>query len=265
MSTRSPARPRAGRPAQRPADRPSLVDKPTVHRFSRRRRAGRLRRVAQVLVVVLLVAAVGAGGWAVYFSSWFGVTRVLVVGTHRVSAAQVERAAEVPMGRPMVKLDAAAIRRHVESISQLESVVVTTQWPHTVLISVVERTPAAVLGLIAGGYELLDREGVNLGQVPGRPPALPLLVLDPTTTTQATVQAAAAVAASLTPQLAAKVRSITALTANSVVLTLTSGAIVRWGDATQGAIKAEVLAALMKQHAAVYDVSAPYAPTIAKH
>lgn len=265
-STRSPSRPRTaqpGRPTRLAGDRPSLVDAPSVRRFRQRRRAGRLRRVVRVLVAVLGVGAVGTAGWAVYFSSWFAVSQVVVVGAHRVSVAQVEQAAEVPLGRPILRVNTDGIRRHVQAIAQLSSVVVVTQWPHTVRITVVERVPAAVLGLAAGGYELLDRDGVNLGQVAARPSALPLLVLDPAAD-PATVRAAAAVAAALTPRLAARVRSVTAQTANSVQLSLTNGSIVRWGDATQGAIKAEVLAALMKQHAAVYDVSAPYAPTIAR-
>lgn len=217
-----------------------------------------------MLVAVLLVGALTTAGWAVYFSRWFAVTSVVITGTHRVTAEQVREAAQVPMGRPIVRVDAAAIRRHVEGISQLASVTVTTQWPHTVRIVVVERTPAAVVRLLGGGYRILDRDGVTLGEVTDQPAGLPLLTMDVTTADPAALQAAATVASSLTPALAAKVRTISAGTANSVVLALKSGATVRWGDSSQGAIKAEVLAALMKRSAAVYDVSAPYAPTTAK-
>jgi len=45
---------------------------------------------------------------------------------------------------------------------------------------------------------------------------------------------------------------------------LTNGATVRWGDASQGGVKAQVLLALMKRPAQVYDVTAPYAPTTAR-
>ncbi len=217
-----------------------------------------------MLVAVLLVGALATAGWAVYFSRWFAVTSVVITGTHRVSAERVREAAQVPIGRPIVRVDTAAIRRHVEGISQLASVTVTTQWPNTVRIVVVERTPAAVVGLLGGGYRILDRDGVTLGEVPDRPAGLPLLTMDVTTADPAALQAAATVASSLSPALAAKVRTVSAVTANSVVIVLKSGSIVRWGDSSQGAIKAEVLAALMKRGAVVYDVSAPYAPTTAK-
>jgi cell division protein FtsQ len=216
------------------------------------------------VAVLLVVALIGAGVWAVYFSRWFAVTKVVITGTHRVSVEQVEQAAKVPLGRPIIRVDSAAIRRHVATIAQLATVTVATQWPNTVRITVVERTPAATVRLGDGSYEILDRDGVDLGDVPGLPAGLPLLVMDVTSAEPAAVAAAATVASSLTPTLAAKVRSISALTPNSVVLALKSGATVRWGDSSQGAIKAEVLAALMKRPAAVYDVSAPYAPTTAR-
>jgi len=45
-----------------------------------------------------------------------------------------------------------------------------------------------------------------------------------------------------------------------VVLHLSGGVRVRWGDATASAEKARVLAALIHRPAKVYDVSAPGAP-----
>jgi cell division protein FtsQ len=248
----------------KPAGPTLSVTKPTLDRFEKRRRAQRRRRWMTVAGVALLVAAMAVGVWAVAFSRWFGVSKVVVVGTHRLTVAQVEQAAHVPAGRPIVRVDTAAIRRHVAAIPELASVVVTTQWPHTVTITVVERQPAAVAA-VPDGFRLLDPSGVDLGQVAQRPASLPLLAIDPTTGDHAALAAAASVAAWLTPGLKAKVASISALTANSVVLDLKSGATVRWGDASQGAIKAEVLAALMKRPAAVYDVSAPYAPTTARN
>ena len=93
---------------------------------------------------------------------------------------------------------------------------------------------------------------------------MPLLSMQLTGTSRATLAAAASAASALPPKLAAKVSWVTALTPDSVVLELTNGATVRWGDASQGAVKAEVLLALMKRVAKVYDVSAPYPPTTAR-
>mgnify|MGYP001680284448 FL=1 len=42
---------------------------------------------------------------------------------------------------------------------------------------------------------------------------------------------------------------------------LSDGARVRWGDASESALKARVLKVLLSQRASVYDVSSPHAPT----
>jgi cell division protein FtsQ len=222
------------------------------------------RRWLKAAVAVLLVGLLGTGVWAVYYSSWFAVSRVVVTGTHRLTVGEVEAAARVPVGQPIVRVDISRIRRDVQAISQVGAVTVTTFWPDTVRISVVERAPVAVVRSASGGFRMLDTYGVDLGPLTERPAALPLIELDPATIAPATLRAAATVAASLSPALKAKVRSISAVTANSVTLQLVKGPIVRWGDDTDGAIKARVLLALLKHPAAVYDVSAPYAPTTAK-
>ena len=239
---------------------PSSATRPTVARFEERRRARRRRRLLELAIALLVVAVVGTSVWAVWFSSWFTVTRVEVVGNHRLTVTQIEDVARVPLGRPVVRVDTTMIQRHVAGLTVVSSVVVSTSWPHTVRIAVVERKPVAVLRAAGGTFRLVDVDGVDLGGVSTRPVGLPLLSMD-LAADHASVRAAATVAASLTPTLEAKVRWISALTANSVVLQLSSGAAVRWGDSSQGAIKAKVLVALMKRGANVYDVSAPYAPT----
>lgn len=244
--------------------RPSSATRPTIARFEERRKAGRRRRLVKAAIAGLLAAAVFLAVWGVWFSSWFAVTKVQVIGTHRLSVAAIEEAAAVPLGRPILRVDTSVIRRHVAALTVVSSVTVTTEWPHTVRIVVVERRPTAVVRVLGGSYRLLDATGVDIGGVSDRPAGMPLLSMDVGTSTRSALAAAASVAGSLTPALAARVRWVSALTPDSVVLELTSGATVRWGDSSQGAVKAQVLLALMKRQARVYDVSAPYAPTTAR-
>jgi cell division protein FtsQ len=67
--------------------------------------------------------------------------------------------------------------------------------------------------------------------------------------------------ASLPPDLARKVVSVSATTRDDIELTLRSGDRVRWGSAEQPDVKAEVLRALMNRKADIYDVAAPELPT----
>ena len=259
MSSRTAVKsPRTGAP------RPSSAARPTIDRFEQRRKAGRRRKVLLIAVGVLVVVLVALAVWAIWFSRLFAVSTVEVVGAHRLTTAQVEAAAQVPMGRPVLRVDTGSIQGRVAGLTAVSSVVVTTQWPHAVRIAVVERQPVAVVRVLGGELRLIDPDGVDLGAVSTRPAGLTLLSMNQATSDPAAFRATASVAAALSPALAAKVRWISAQTPDSVLLQLSSGATVRWGDASQGAIKAKVLAALMKRQAAVYDVSAPYAPTTSR-
>ena len=71
--------------------------------FRRRRNAGRWRRVRLVALALLLVAAVSASVWLVFFSSFVTAEEVEVTGTSTLADRRVERAAEVPVGTPLAR------------------------------------------------------------------------------------------------------------------------------------------------------------------
>jgi cell division protein FtsQ len=263
----------AGRTRQRP--RPPQVgvngstDRPTVDRLSvehrtkaerrlrARARRRRLRRWVAVAVPLAVVALVGATAWVLLASPFDAVTTVQVVGTHRLTADQVRQAADIPVGRSLLRLDLSGAEQRVEQLRVVRSATVTTTWPHTVVVTVVERVPVATAQTAAGSWWLLDQDGVAVTQASSRPPGLVLVRLDPTTTAPSTITAAAAVAAALPASLRAVVTDVTAQTPDSVRLDLVGGGLVRWGSAQDSATKAQVLTALLPHHAHVYDVTAP--------
>ncbi len=227
------------------------------HRFRSRRRSLRLRRLVKIGVPLLVVALVATAAWVVLASPFLAVTTVRVVGTQRLTPAQVEQAAGIANGRPLARVDVTDAQRRVEQLRVVRSAVVTRSWPHTVVITVVERVPVATARTATGSWLLLDVDGVAVTQAASRPQALVLLKVDPGTASPDTLAAAASVAAALPPSLRSKVDDITAATVDSVRLDLTGGAVVRWGDAQDNATKAKVLAVLLTHHAHVYDVTAP--------
>jgi len=230
-------------------------------RFEDRRRALRRRWWLKVALVVLVLALAVGAVWAVLWSSLLGVSRVEVVGTHRSTPQAVEQVARVPVGRPLARVDLDAIRARVETMTSVASASVTRSFPHTVRITIVERTPVAVAGPSFGPFELVDATGVDLGRTSIRPKSLPLIQLDPGTADPATFRSAAAVAAALPPALVAQVVAISASSPDGVSLALVGGARVRWGGSDRSADKAQVLHALLAHRARIYDVSAPDAPT----
>jgi cell division protein FtsQ len=196
--------------------------------------------------------------WALLGSRLLVVRSVQVVGAGRlVSAAQVLAVAHVPHGVPLIRVDTGAIAHRVEQIRQVQYVVVSKDWPSTVVITVRQRTPVFAVR-VAGGYALVDRFGVSVRDVTGQPPGLPVLSLGGAGSSlrgNPAVRAAAIVLTELPPRIAHRVRAVSAAGAADVSVTLAKGVVVIWGDTGRAREKAKELTVLMQRHARSYDVS----------
>jgi cell division protein FtsQ len=85
------------------------------------------------------------------------LAKISVEGTHYLSEDQVAQAAKAPLGENMFKLDLSAISSQVGSLSWVKRVFVERRLPKSLLISVVERKPAALLD--HGDLYAVDNEG----------------------------------------------------------------------------------------------------------
>jgi cell division protein FtsQ len=156
----------------------------------------------------------------------------------------------------MVTLDTNALRARLAAIPSVASVTVTRSWPTTLRVRVHERT-AVVASRRADGWLLIDREGVPFTTVASLPTGvLPLSVAAPSST-DASTQAALAVLSSLPSAVRHRVTALLAPTPAGVQLRLTQRVTVVWGGPEDSPRKAHALAALLHQHATVYDVSTP--------
>lgn len=220
------------------------------------------RRLRRVLVGLLTVAGFAVAVWALGWSQLLGVRQVEVVGEHRATQGLIVLTAEIEKGTPLARVDTGAVAARVRSLPVVESATVRRVWPHTLRVTVVERRPVAVVR-DGDGLRLIDRYGVDFAEAQSQPPGLPLLDLDLTTAGPAEVTAAAAVVDVLPSPLRRRVVALEAHSPDDVRLRLRSGAVVWWGDDSQGEQKAAVLQALLKHRAERYDVRAPMAPTTA--
>lgn len=248
--------PHAGSDAAAPDERALAAAR---RRFARRQVARRWLVWRRILAVLVALAAVVGGVWLVFFSSALAVHGVTVGGTSVLTKGEVRAAAAVPLDVPLATTDLSAIERRVERLRPVASATVTRAWPDRVHIDVAERQAVAVLerdDRVAG----LDAGGVLFREYPRAPAGLPVVHAGDDVDADALAEAAAVVA-SLPPSLAHQVRSVDVTTVDSIVLALRDDATVRWGSAEGSATKAEVLAALLAQHATAYDVSAPGRPT----
>ncbi len=193
--------------------------------------------------------------WLVWFSSVLSVRDVRVVGVTDERAAEVLSAAAVPTGVPLARLDAGAAEQRVRALPWVASAEVRRGWPTEAVIAVTLREPVAVLESDPR-RQAVDADAVvfELDQV--LPRKLPKIRAE-----GAALEAAVAVLQSLPDDIRDRVVTVVATTRDDVDLLLRSGDEVRWGNASQPEMKAEVLRVLLKRKADMYDVSAPELPT----
>lgn len=260
------------RPAERGGQDRTRVPQPAARPPEQGRRRPRLtvpaRRTVLIALVVLTVL-VGGGTWAVYGSSWLRAERVAVSGGQVLTAQQIQRAAAVPLGGPLVSVDTGAVRKRLlKALPRLRDASVHRSWPHTIRVEVTERTPSAILKS-GGKFVEVDKEGVRFATVDQQPRGVPVVQLTPDQTasfrhfgTKRLLQAAISVAGRLPESLTGRATAIRVRSYDAITVELTGGRDVMWGSQEDGVRKAAVLTALMKAepHATHYDVSAPTAP-----
>lgn len=227
-------------------------------RFARRQWARRWLALRYVLLALVLVALVVGGTWLVWFSPVLAVKGVDVAGTRLLSTEQVRRAAAVPEGEPLARVDLARVLARVEALAEVSSADVTRSWPDAVRIDVVERVSVAVVDL-GGRLRGMDDEGVVFQEFGKVPDDLPRVQTTGTASPEALREAAGVVGA-LPDDLARRVEHVEVGTVDQISLVLRDGRQVVWGSAEQADLKARVLEALLQQRARVYDVSVPASP-----
>jgi len=240
-----------------------MTDEETVtvaaREFARRRWLQRLRRLRPLLYAVLVLVLAAAGTWLVFFSSVLTAREVSVHGNETMSSVRVRAVAKVPIGTQLARVDLAAIQARVEALPAVRSASVSRSWPHTIAISITERTPVAVVDRGAG-LQAVDEDGVLFGSYARKPADLPLIATAPDVRAEALAEAAHVVT-SLRDDIAAKVERVDVASVDRIKLVLTGGRTVMWGSAEESAQKAAVVAVLLQQPGTEIDVSVPGRPT----
>jgi cell division protein FtsQ len=210
------------------------------------------RRAVALLSAVTVIGLVVA----VWFTPLLGVRQVDVAGTVELTADQVRQAAAIESGTPLVRLDVDGIAARVRELSRVAGVRVDRSLPGTVLLTVEERTPVAVVNA-GDGAHMVDATGRDYATVSQAPAGLPELKVEPRG-----LPAAVAVLVALPERLRSEVLALSATTPADVRLTLTAGREVRWGSPDDTPRKAAVLEVLMTRDGSVFDVSSPELPTV---
>lgn len=231
---------------------------------SRRKPVRAVRRRPRPVQLGLALVALAALLWLLFAGPLLTVSSLQVDGLRTLPAEQVREAAGIDRGTPLLRVDVEAAEGRVARLPQIASVEVTRGWPDSVVITVVERVPVAIVGP-PGERSLVDAEGVLFDMVTGEPPAgvVSLDVADPRPGDPTTLAALAAISA-LPVDVRDGVAGAAATGPEDIALTLDDGTEVRWGDASESAAKAAALGGLIEQLASgalepaeTIDVSTP--------
>ncbi len=140
-------------------------------------------RIAAVAAPTLVVALTAYWAFTSAGGGIFALSKVEYQGLSKLHRSSLDKRIERSLSRNILQLDLEKIRRSVEGASWVKSAVVRRRLPNQLVISVVERRPAAV-AQVGSKMMLVDPEGVLLGQLdPGDPlPEGPVVVglLNPT-------------------------------------------------------------------------------------
>ncbi|GAA1335719.1 cell division protein FtsQ [Streptomyces sanglieri] len=233
-----------------------------------RRLPSRRTLIVTGVLALLLVSGVV---WALYGSSWLRAEQVRTTGVDVLTPAEVEAAAAVPIGAPLISVDTDAIAARLrQKLPRIDSVDVVRSWPHGIGLKVTERQPVLLIEKGAKFIEV-DAKGVRFATVDKSPGRVPLLELKPDQSASLRrfgsarlVREAVRVAGELPGGVAKDTEVVRVTSYDSISLQLTRGRTVIWGSGEGGPVKARVLTALMKAapKAGHFDVSAPTAPSL---
>jgi len=216
-----------------------------------RKRRSRMPWLFWLIGIFIVVA-----WWALYQSRLFLIEDIKVVGTHRLSSERVMQMANVRLGEPLISANPKSVSQNLSNIPQIKSARVERGWPHSVLITVTERSPVALVKSGAG-FNLIDDEGMLAGKTDHPPKKMRVISATPNTPAmKAAVQIALAIPAKW------KVASISAANSNSVIVQLTRGQSIAFGSGDQAKLKIKVVGSLLINKYRHINVSSPLNPTV---
>lgn len=224
-----------------------------------------------MFLVVLVAATLVVGGQWVLHRSYFSVQRVEVVGNAHESDAAILAATGLSRHPAMIDVNTTAVASRVDSFAWVKHTRVEMKWPHTVIITVTERTPVAVAYGAHHQLELVDATGVAIAPVT-ESSSYPLLVATHLSAGAAWpyarwAQPAAVVASQLPVAFARQVAAIDVDRSGDLTLVMTTPVTFQFGSLSELHAKfiavASVLARPLLLHTGdTVDVSVPGALTV---
>ena len=214
------------------------------------------RRAWTLIGAVVLMIALGITAW---LSPVLSVRTVDVSGLDQVPREEVLTALGSVKGTPLLRVDTTAAAHRVAGIARVAQVRVKRDYPSSLLVEVVERTPWAYYDG-ADGPHMIDENGVDYAVEPP-PPGLPRISTPEVLDNPDLLRDGLQVLGELPRPLWEQVSELAISSKDDLEFTLYDGRKVRWGNAADTALKGAVALAILTQPGEVFDVSSPSLPT----
>jgi len=210
----------------------------------------------RIAIAVAVVVAIVGSSIAVYRSQLFAIETVDVQGLERLTVGAVQELAAVPDDATLLRYPKQGIIERVESDPWVESVTLTRDFPDTLRIRVVERTPIALVDT-GEQFWVVDETGMVLGEQSFEETTTLVVIrdvqgLDPKAgrrSSSDTLDNALSVLSGIGDELRAKVRAVSASTVDETTLLTTDAIEILIGEAVELPEKAFLALSIMREQA----------------
>ena len=208
--------------------------------------ARRLTGVRAWIVAAAAIVALVAAGLGASVSPLFAARRIEVRGGDHVPRARIVELAAVSRGTRVLWLDEAAVERRLESQPWIAGAKVVAEFPSTVRISVVERTPVAVAS-DGAHVSLMAGDGTSLG-VAHHDPTIPMIRLAASGSVDGPVPGpvgAARALGAMSPGLRNRVGRVLVRLDGSMEVRIEDGPVVSYGVPSDVVAKARAISRML--------------------
>lgn len=228
------------------------------------------------IVLALLAIVIAAGIFILSRTDLFPVTKITVSGVHHLTDQETAELASVPEGTTLLNVDTGGIEGRLESNPWILDATIERRFPDTLNLNITEREIVAVVDVVIDDNDnqqtwALASDGTWLMQIPDRnsdegkqlapqvyedvDAALHISSVPYGSVPEAGSQCnnpnitnALAIIDGMSTELADQVKSVSAASSDSTVLTLQNGVEIAFGDSSDIRDKERVCLELMEQH-----------------
>lgn len=234
-----------------PGEKPKMDERVRKRRISVKRSAGRRR--LRLLLFIAIPLVVIAGGLAALSSSLFAVDDIVVTGNVYTTDADLEPILATVRGEPTLTIDTQKLEGQLAALPWVRRASADARFPHRLVITIVERDPAATYAGTDGQWRVIDVDGGVIAVIEGGgQPAdlLPILGAGPDLAagqnSGPAYQTLAQLATTLDglPSLRPAVASLAA-SGPDIAINLTTGAVVNLGSSNDLRAKLAVVLTLL--------------------